>query len=65
MCDCLTKTEIELIIEDKVHELINQNLEVIINKTQEYSMGMDECGIDVEIWYGDTKVDSDCVTVKG
>lgn len=65
MHEGLTKTEIELMIEEKVHEMIKQNLEIHINKTHEYGMDVDDCAVEVEIWYGDDKIDTDCVTVKG
>jgi hypothetical protein len=64
MNDYLSKTKIELLIEDKVHEMIKQNLEIHINKRHEYGMAMDDCAVEVEIWYGDDKIDTDFVTVK-
>lgn len=63
--EILDKVDVELLIEDLLPKLLEQNLEVHITKTREMDMCLDEWDVEVEIWYGDTKIDSDCVTVKG
>ena len=60
----MDKTDVELLIEEKLFELLKQNLEVHITKSHEYGMAYDDAAVEVEIWYGDTKIDSDCVTVN-
>lgn len=62
--EVLDKVDVELMIEELLPKLLEQNLEVHINKTQEYGIDPDDCQVEVEIWYGDQKIDSDCVTVK-
>lgn len=64
MCDCLTKTEIELMIEDKIHELIKENVTIEISRDYDYGLLPDQMKLEVEIWYGNEKIDSDYVTVK-
>ena len=63
MSNCLTKTEIELIIEDKIYELIKDNVTIEVSRDHHYDLPPDQMKLEVEIWYGDEKIDSDYVAV--
>jgi len=61
--ELLTKTDVEMIVEDKIYELIKENVEVVISREHCYDLPNDQMKLEIEIWYGNEKIDSGFVAV--
>lgn len=61
--ELLTKTDVEMIVEDKIYELIKEHVTVEISREYSPDVLPHQKVIGVEIWYGNEKIDSDFVVV--
>lgn len=61
--ELLTTIEVEQIVEDKIYQLIKENVTVEISREYSPDVLPHQKVISVEIWYGSEKIDSDFVVV--
>lgn len=63
MQEILDKTDVEMIVDDRIFEIIKNNLTIEVSKGHDYSLPFDQQKLEVEVWFGGEKIDSDWVEV--